>query len=197
MKDNLEKIKRLLVIVDMVNGFVRKGAMSDLYIEHIIPEQLRLIKEFLENDEGVMFIKDSHKEGCSEFTKFPVHCLESTFESELIKEFIPYEKDSLVYKKNSTSAIFANGFIDDISKMRALREVIVTGCCTDICVMNLAIPLQNLFDEENKKVDIIVPKNAVETYDAPNHNRDEYSDMAFKFMKQAGIKLVKKYERKI
>ena len=51
--------------------------------------------------------------------------------------------------------------------------------------------------EINKRVKITIPKNAVETYDAPNHNRDEYNNMAFKFMEQAGIKLVKKYERKI
>ena len=195
MKNNLEEIKRLLIIVDMVNGFVREGTMSDPYIEHIIPEQLRLIEESMINNDTIVFIKDSHKKGCSEFTKFPIHCLEGTSESELVKEFVPYEDNALVYKKNSTSAIFAKGFINDINKMKKLRKIIVTGCCTDICIMNLAIPLQNLFDEANKTVEIIVPTNAVETYAAPNHNREEYNNMAFKFMEQSGIKLVKKLER--
>ena len=33
-------------------------------------------------------------------------------------------------------------------------------------------------------------KNAVETYDAPNHNRKEYNEIAFKIMEQNGIKLI-------
>ena len=78
--------------------------------------------------------------------------------------------------------------------MKNLKEVVITGCCTDICVLNLAIPLQNYFDEQNRRVDIIVPQNTVETYDSPQHQKDEYNKMAFSLMEQAGIQLVKKYK---
>jgi len=195
MKKELEKIKTLLINVDMVNGFVREGAMADRYIEHIIPEQKRLIEMVLNENEGLAFVKEAHDKGCLEFKKFPEHCVRGTYEAELVDELKEYEKYGLIYLKNSTSAIFAKDFMNDINKMKTLREVIVTGCCTDICVMNLAIPLQNYFDEVNQNVEIIIPENAVETYDSKDHNRDEYNDMAFKFMKQSGIRLVKKYER--
>lgn len=191
----LEELRKLLIVVDMVNGFVREGKMADPYIEHIIPEQLRLIKMILEEKEGLAFIKDNHELGCSEFDRYPVHCVIGTNEANLVDEFIPYEKDALVYPKNSTSAIFAPNFLTDIERMKNLREVIIAGCCTDICDMNLAIPLQNYFDQNNKRVKIVVPENAVETYDSPDHNRDEYNSMAFKMLKQSGITLVKKYER--
>lgn len=193
-KDYLEELRSLLIIVDMVNGFVREGKMSDPYIEHIIPEQLRLINMFLKNNGSVAFIKDNHEIGCEEFNRYPEHCVIGTTEANLIDEFIPYENDALVYPKNSTSAIFAPNFMEDIKRMKNLREVIITGCCTDICDLNLAIPLRNYFDETNRQVEIIIPINAVETYDAPFHKRDEYNKMAFKLLEQAGIKLVKKYE---
>ncbi len=189
-KENLEK---LLIVVDMVNGFVRKGAMADPYIERIIPENVRIIKEFLEKEYGVAFIKDNHSETCAEFKRYPKHCVIGTPEADLVDELIPFEKDALVYPKNSTSTIFAPNFLNDIEKMKALKEVIITGCCTDICVMNLAIPLQNYFDQMDKDVKIIVPENAVETYGAPVHERDEWNNKAFDFMNQAGIQLVKKY----
>ena len=80
--------------------------------------------------------------------------------------------------------------------MKNLQKVTIVGCCTDICVMNLAIPLQCYFDQENRDVEIIVPQDAVETYDAPYHKAEEWNDMAYKFMNQAGIKLVKTYNRK-
>ena len=98
-------------------------------------------------------------------------------------------------EKNSTSAILVDGLVEEINKMTNLEEVVIVGCCTDICVMNLAIPLQCYFDQHNRDVNIVVPQNAVETYDAPNHNAEEWNGMAYKFMEQAGIKLVKKYER--
>ena len=78
----------------------------------------------------------------------------------------------------------------DLEKMKKLRKVIVTGCCTDICIMNLVIPLINYFDEQNRDVEVIVQIDAVETYDAPNHNRKEYNEIAFKLLTQAGIKVI-------
>ncbi|NLV90546.1 MAG: cysteine hydrolase [Tenericutes bacterium] len=190
---NLEELKKLLIVVDMVNGFVKEGIMSDRKIESIIPEQLRLIDETLREGEGLAFIKDSHNKGCREFDRYPEHCVKGTKESELVDELLPYEKNSLSYSKNSTSTIYAKDFINDIEKMKALREIIITGCCTDICVMNLAIPLQNYFDQIDRRVNITLPLNAVETYNSESHNRDEYNNMAFKLMEQSGIKLVKRY----
>ena len=193
---NIKEVKRTLIVVDMVNGFIKEGNMKDRTIEKIIPENERLINEFIKEEEGLIFIKDCHEDNSIEFKKFPKHCVKGTSEANLVDELLKYEQNALVYEKNSTSAIFAPHFIDDISKMENLSEVVITGCCTDICVSNLAIPLQNYFDENNKEVNIIVPENAVETYDSPYHPRDIYNDMAFKLMNQAGIKLVKKYEKR-
>lgn len=191
----LKEIRELLILVDMVNGFVREGIMADSYIEHIIPEQIRLIKDFLERNEKIAFVKEAHSEDSIEFKTFPKHCIKGTSEAELVEELKPFEKDALVYEKNSTSAMFAKNFLRDIDEMINLRNVVITGCCTDICDLNLAIPLKNYFNEYNREVDIYVPENSVETYNAPNHNRDEYNEMSFKLMNQSGIKLVRKYER--
>lgn len=192
--EKLERIKKLLINIDMVNGFVREGPLHDKDIAKIIPEQIRLIEMFLENKDALAFVKEAHEENCREFDRYPVHCLKGTHEAELVDELKPYEKDALVYLKNSTSALFAPNFLDDIKVMKNLREIVITGCCTDICDFNLAVPLNNYFDQVNRRVDIVMPLNAVETFDAPFHRRDEYSDAAYKLLNQAGIKLVKKYE---
>ncbi len=188
MKD-LTKIKKILINVDMVNGFVNTGAMHDEYINHIIPMQVKLMKEYEEDSSSLnIIIKDTHKENCREFKRYPVHCVENTFESELVDELKPFENDnSVVFEKNSTSSIYANGFLGLIDSLISLEEVIIVGCCTDICILNLAIPLQNYFDQVDRDVKITVPEDGVETYDAPNHPRDEYNEIAFKLMRQAGI----------
>lgn len=189
---NLEDIEKLLINVDMVKGFVEKGAMADTYIKHIIPEHINLMEKIQKENEGIAIIKDTHKENCAEFSKFPIHCLENTEEANLIEELKVFEANALVYKKNSTSTMFAPKFIEDIDKMKNLKEVIIIGCCTDICILNLAIPMQNYFDEKNLNIKITVPKNAVETYNSPLHEREEYNEIAFKLMKQAGISVIEK-----
>ena len=187
------KARKLLIVVDMVNGFAKKGNMADPNIQHITPECERLVKEFLEKGYQVIYITDCHKENCSEFFKFPVHCVEGTDEAEMVDALKKYQDRVIVIKKNSTSAMFAPGFMDIINQMTDLEEVVIIGCCTDICVQNLAIPLANYFDEVDRPVKITVPMNAVETYNAPYHPKDEYNEMAFKFMKQTGINIVERY----
>ena len=180
-----EELTKLLVVVDMVNGFIKEGKMSDKDINHITPRIKSLVEEYL--SEGVSFIKDTHEIDSTEFKKYPPHCIKGTSESNLISELAIYEKDSLSYEKNSTCTIFARNFMSDIERMKKLREVIITGCCTDICVMNLAIPLVNYFDENNENVKVWVPENAVETFNSDTHNREEYNKMALKLMKNQGI----------
>lgn len=182
-----EELTKLLVVVDMVNGFIKEGKMSDKDINHITPRIKSLVESFLSDEEGVAFIKDTHEVNSTEFKKYPPHCLKGTSESELISELSSYEQKSLSYEKNSTSTIFAKNFMRDIERMESLKEVIITGCCTDICVMNLAIPLVNYFDEENRDVRVLVPQNAVETFNSNIHNRDEYNSIALKLMKNQGI----------
>lgn len=184
-----EELEKLLVVVDMVNGFIKYGNMADKDINHITDGIGKLVNQFIHENEGVAFIKDTHEKDSSEFKKFPPHCIKGSGEEELVQELKQYENYGLIYEKNSTSTIFANDFLRDIDSMKKLREVIITGCCTDICVLNLAIPLTNYFDQNNRLVDVTVLKDLVETYNSESHNRDEYNEMSFKLMKQAGIRV--------
>ena len=183
-------MSKLLIIVDMIKGFVNEGAMHDKGIANIIPETINYIEKFINEGNKVLFIKDAHDEDAVEFNDFPKHCLKGTSESELVDELLKYENGQNSIEKNSTSAMFAEGFIDTIKEMENLKEVIITGCCTDICVLNLALPLNNYFNQENRNIDIIVPKNAVETFGSDSHARDEYNNIAYKLMMQAGIKVI-------
>lgn len=193
-KKDLKDIKELLIVVDMVNGFVREGAMASQNIEHIVPVIEKLAKKFTDdNDKQVAFVKDTHEEGAREFKRYPVHCVKGTTEAENVDELKKYEEGAITHEKNSTMGIFPSNLLVNIEKMEKLEKVVIVGCCTDICVMNLAIPLQNYFDQVNRDVEIVIPKDAVETYDAPFHKADEWNEMAYRFMEQSGIKLVKTY----
>ena len=57
--------------------------------------------------------------------------------------------------------------------------------------------IEFIFKQENREIEIVVPMDAVETYDAPAHKADEWNEMAYKFMQQGGMKLVKTLEKKV
>ena len=56
--------------------------------------------------------------------------------------------------------------------------------------MDFARGLSRYLDEINKEAKIFVVRNAIDTYDAPGHNRQEWLDIAEKLMTQAGIEYV-------
>lgn len=195
LETNLKEIEKVLYVVDTIRGFVCEGPLHDERIAKIIPEEIRLIEKFKKENQGVAFVRDAHNIGSSEFRDFPQHCLIGTSESELVDELKSYEEDALIYLKNSTSVIFAKNFLTDLEKMGNLKEVVGVGCCTDICVLNLLIPLKNYFNEIDKDVHIFAVKNAIETYNKFwTHRARYYNKTAYKLMAQAGVIVVENME---
>lgn len=181
---------KCLIIVDMVNGFVHDGALADPHIGHITNEIKRLAEAFIAKGDKIIAFKDCHSHDSAEFQFFPPHCVKHTHESEMVDQLKKLENKMQVFHKNSTSGFVVPGFQESI---KGCNEIIIVGCCTDICILNLAIPLKNYFNEHNQNVRIIVPQNAVETYHIKDvHERDEWNAMAFKLMKQAGVEVVDK-----
>lgn len=191
---NLKVYKGMLIVVDMVNGFVREGVLHDEKIAEVIPRQLELIKEAKHRGDLIAFVKDTHDEDAIEFKRFgnTKHCVRGTREAELVDEFRELEKedDTISIEKNSTSYMEAEEFRNLIGDMTNLERVDVVGCCTDICDFNGTMGLANYFDQHNRDVSINVYTDAVATY--AEDARKNYVDAAYLLMEQQGIQLVKK-----
>ena len=187
------KIKKLVINIDMVVGFCEKGALADPGIKRAIPYQIERLEEAKNDPEAeIVFVEEDHDENCEEFNFFPPHCIRGTEECDVVDELKEYEEDAFVIKKNSTSGIFVKDFEELLEAAKNLEKIELQGCCTDLCVMNLAIPLRNYFNQHNRNVDIEVYEETIETYNIPEiHERDEYNKWAFKFMELNGIKVKK------
>lgn len=194
MVNNLKIYKGVLIVVDMVNGFVREGVLHDSNISKVVPRQIELIKENLANNNLVIFIKDTHNKDAREFKRFgnTKHCAKGTRECELIDELKGFEnnKNTISIEKNSTSFMEAPEFIKIIKELVNVKKVDIIGCCTDICVFNGSMGLANYFDEHNIDADVFVHTDAIATYS--EKERKKYIDAAMLLMEQQGIKLVKK-----
>ena len=186
-----------LIVVDMVNGFVREGMLADPNIAKIIPVQVGLIKEAQQEDKLIVFIKDTHQKDSEEFRRFGgEHCVKGTYEAELVDELKRYEnlQNAVSIEKNSTSFMEAPQFRNLIVNQKNMVNYEIVGCCTDICVVNGAIGLANYLDQWNRLHNITVYEDAIATYGEAA--RQEYVKAAELLMKQQGINYIRTRERK-
>jgi hypothetical protein len=199
MEDNMKNLKvyhKGLIVVDMVNGFVREGGLHDKRIEAVIPYQKKLLDQYVKDGEMILFIKDCHEMDSVEHDRFGEirHCIKGTTEAEIIDEFQPYLPLENVYtlEKNCTSFREAPGFTELMEEMSNIDHFDVVGCCTDICVVNGVVGMMNYFDQNNRRVEVNVHQEGIETYDAPYHDASLYSDAAYLLLAQQGAKVLRK-----
>ena len=192
MIKNLKLYDRVLIVVDMVNGFVYNGPLHDIECSKIIPRQKEIIDDYLDNGDLVVFIKDTHTKDSTEFSRMPIHCLENTDESELVPELREYVgRDNVItINKNSTSFNEAPEFRELITNLVNLKRVDEIGVCTDICDFNGIMGLANRLNQENRDVSIYVHEDAVATFNETE--RSEYVEAAKLLMKQQGINIIRK-----
>ena len=209
--ERLKDAKRVLIVVDMINGFMKEGVLADPKTMHIVPAAVKIIEEFINNNYPVIAFRDVHNEDSPEHNNFKAllpkkHCLAGTAEVELIDELKKYEEKMFILDKNATMGMIAPfvnyqeyyaNLWEYLVSLRQLVEVVLIGVCTDICVMDNAIPIKKTFDQVNREIEVTVPKNAVDTYHVEGvHDKDEWNNMAFRFMNQAGIYLPEEYTLK-
>lgn len=194
-KLNFNEVEKALYIIDMNNGFVNFGPMANPKYNDLVPEQKRMIKKVRDEKGIVNFILEAHKEDSLEFKNYPAHCIIGTAEACLVPELLPEQKkiNTYTYYKNCINGMLTGDIQKDIKRLKALKEVIIEGVCADLCVMDFARTYARYLDQINKEAKLFVVKNAIDTFDAPGHNRNEWLDIAYKVMTQAGIIVVDNY----
>jgi nicotinamidase-related amidase len=125
-----------LLIVDMMNDFVREGAPLEVPdTRRIIPAIQREIKRARGTDIPVIYVCDTHDEDDVEFLRFgwPPHAVKGTHGATIVEELAPSARDTVVEKR--TYSGFYHTRLDDILKELGIRKLRLTGCVTHICIM--------------------------------------------------------------
>ena len=177
------------IIVDMINGFVKEGALSSKEVLSINNSVANFAAVCTNNNIQNIAFADSHSKESVEFQTFPVHCLDGTYESEVTDE-IKKSSDFTLVKKNSTNGFIEPQFADIITKTNK-NTFIVTGDCTDMCVIQFAMTLKADFNRRNIPSRVIVPYELTATCSMPNHEPELAEIMALYIMSTNGIEIVK------
>ena len=189
--------KSVLFIIDMNNGFAKSGPLSSKRVEKLIPSIVEDVEIFNSFNNPIIAFTDSHKKECLEFKSYPIHCLENSYESEIVDEIKQFN-DIMIIKKSST-----NDFLEEETKKYidsfvrdGYKNFVLCGCITEVCVKQFAQTLKAYLNVINKDINVIVPINSVDTYDSPEHNADIINLFSFYEMNSCGIKIVKNIIKK-
>lgn len=128
--------KTALLVIDMLNDFILKGAPLEVpTAREIIPTVKVEIEKARERDIPVIYICDSHEEKDPEFERmgWPPHAIAGSRGAQVIEGLRPLPGNKVITKK-SYSGFFGTS-LDEILKGSGISELLVTGCVTNICVL--------------------------------------------------------------
>ena len=157
-------MKRALVVVDMLGGFLDEG--KPLYCgenaRRIIPFVRDKVDEFVRAGEPVIFVADSHAPDDAEFKMFPRHCVAGTDEAELIEELRPFRDKATVIPKTRYSGFYNTRLAELLAELKP-NIVEVVGVCTNICVLYTVEGLRN------RDYRVVVHRHGVASFDKGAH----------------------------
>jgi nicotinamidase/pyrazinamidase len=134
----------ILLVIDMINGFCRKGYPLSLQqdtkpIEEYIISRIKYIEEMKGQ---VIFCCDSHTSDAPELKQYPQHCMKGTIEAEIIDSLKPFIHKRKIVLKNTLS-LFYKTKLDKILNSLNPTKIEVVGVCTDICDLFAVYELRN------------------------------------------------------
>lgn len=191
--EELQKERTALIMVDLINGFTREGALKSQRVEQILPSAAKLQRACLLKGFPILAFADSHSMASPEFTSYPPHCLTGTSEEEIAEELQQVGGYQLI-RKNSTNGFLEEAFSRWLKENDRIDTFLIVGDCTDICIQQFAETLKTWFNKENKESRIIVPMDLVETYELGMHNGNLVHVMALYNMTINGVEVVRSVE---
>lgn len=179
--------KTVLVILDVINGFVKFGNLYSERNESLITPISYLSQKCEKLGIKKLAFADTHNPNSLEFNSYPPHCIEGSEECKVVDEI----KNYTLIPKNSTNGFLEKAFQDWLKSNKQIDTFILVGDCSDICVYQFATTLKAYFNTHNMVSRIIVPEKLTNTFDAGLHNGDLMNVIALFSMYTNGIEIVK------
>ena len=179
---------KLLLIVDMINGFLKEGNMAFASGMAVVDPILELATNFVAKDYDIAAFRDEHAPDSLEFRTYPTHCLKGSSESELIDELKIFDNKIIDIPKASTNGVNTQAF-QALLKEKSYEESVVVGVCSDICVLQSVLSLITQFYEHNIDTKVSVATDAIATFDNSEHNANDYHNFAIDLMRNASANI--------
>lgn len=159
-----------IVSIDVINGFCAFGPLYSPRVSKIVAP----ITDLFASAWGlgvrhILLFQDTHEADAVEFSQFPPHCVRGSSEAEPVDAFkaLPFFDRMIQFPKNSIQPGMNTGLNEWVAAHPEVDTYIVVGDCTDLCTYQLAMHLRLEANAHQLQRRVILPANAVDTYDRP------------------------------
>ncbi|HEX68215.1 MAG TPA: cysteine hydrolase [bacterium] len=162
---------RALLVIDMLKDFLEEG--KPLFVKkgrEIIGNIKKRIEEARKEGIPVIYICDSHLPEDMEMKIWPPHALRGTEGAEVVEELKPQKDDYVILKRRYSG--FLGTELDLLLRELGIKEVVITGVLTNICVLFTA------GDAFMRGYKVIIPEDSVASVSEEDHK------FALKLMKE-------------
>jgi nicotinamidase-related amidase len=163
--------ERVAVIsIDVINGFCTEGPLASERVGRIAQPVADLFaRAHALGVRQFALTQDTHDPNTPEFGSYPPHCLKGTAESEAVDQLkaLPFYDSIKIVRKNSISSHIGTDLGAWILMRPRLDTFIVVGDCSDLCTYQAAMQLRLEANAGNFSRRVIVPADAVDTFDTP------------------------------
>jgi nicotinamidase-related amidase len=194
-----------VVSIDVINGFCKSGPLASERVGRIA----RPVAELFERAYALgvrrfALTQDTHDPSTPEFAAYPPHCVRGTEESEAVEELkaLPFFADIAVFPKNSINSHLGTGLGAWVRERPQVDRFVVVGDCSDLCTYQAAMHLRLEANAENLARRVVVPADAVDTFDTPvsvarelgikAHDGDLHHALFLHHMASNGVEVVKR-----
>lgn len=155
----MEKSK-VIIIIDMLKDFLEPN--HPLFCGDEAKKIIPCVVDLLSKHKGadILYICDRHDRDDPEFKMFPPHSVKGTQGTEIIDELKPFK--GTIIPKTTFSTFYRTNTEEMLDRIKP-DQVIVSGVCTDICVLYTAVDLRI------RGYEVIVPSACVASFDPNGH----------------------------
>ena len=138
-------MNKAYLVIDMSNDFVDdNGSLSvGKKAQAIVPAVLRRINKFYNDNDYIIFCMDNHTKGDKHFELWPEHCIKDTWGAQLYGDIGKWyearkKEDNVIYIPKTEYDAFYKTDLAVVLIQNDVKDVYLSGVCTDICVFNTA-----------------------------------------------------------
>ncbi|HHT9113454.1 MAG: cysteine hydrolase [Planctomycetes bacterium] len=143
-----------LLVTDMLNDFVNKGATLEVPAARAIIQPIRKeIDKARKAQIPIIYCCDAHKDNDPEFKLWPRHAVKGTAGADVIKQLKPHKEDYVISK--TYYSCFYKTSLDKLLKKLDITHLILTGVVTNICI------LYTTAEAYMRGYKVTIPKNCV------------------------------------
>lgn len=146
-------MQKILIVVDMQNDFI-DGALGTAEALAIVPRVCEKIRTF---DGKVIFTRDTHEEDylqTQEGRLLPVaHCIKGSCGWQIRKELEQLRTEAAIIDKPTFGSTALGELLENENLADPIGEIVLTGLCTDICVISNALLIKAFLPEVPVTVD--------------------------------------------